>query len=166
VSKTSNYLLHTFRTPDFGILGYADPGGAVTIYRRPSRRHAPDTEFDTSGLTSLPRVDIVYSHANADGFIIDALVRSGTKGIVVAGLPPGRPTASQRSALVAASQEGVLVVQSSRAGSGRVIASPQDARDGLIAADTLNPQKARILSMLALTVTADRHAIQRMFDDY
>jgi L-asparaginase len=166
VSKTSNYLLHTFRTADFGILGYADPDGAVTIYRRSSRRHAPNTEFDTSRLTDLPRVDIVYSHANADGFIIDSLVRSGTKGIVVAGLPPGRPTASQRSALMAANQAGVLVVQSSRAGSGRVIASPRDVRDGLIAADTLNPQKARVLSMLALTVTTDRQAVQRMFDEY
>ena len=48
----------------------------------------------------------------------------------------------------------------------RTIANAQDAKDGLIAADTLNPQKARVLSMLALTVTTDRPAIQRMFDEY
>ena len=166
VSKTSNYRLHAFRTAELGTLGHADPDGSVAIYRRPTRRHAPDTDFETSHQKSLPRVEIVYSHAEADGFIIESLVRAGAKGIVVAGLPPGRPTALQRSALVAASREGVLVVQSSRAGGGRVITSTEDLRDGLIAADTLNPQKARVLSMLALTVTTDRHAIQRMFADY
>jgi L-asparaginase len=166
VSKNSSYRLHAFRTADFGMLGNADPDGAVTIYRTPVRRHAPNTEFDTLHLQSLPRVDIVYSHAEADSLIIDSLVRLGTKGIVVAGLPPGRPTLAQRSALVAASEKGVLVVQSSRAGSGRVIVSTQDVKDGLVAADSLNPQKARVLSMLALTVTTDRHAIQQMFADY
>jgi L-asparaginase len=166
VTKSSNYRLHAFRTSDLGMLGYADPDGAVTIYRQPTRRHGPNTEFDTLRLENLPRVEIIYSYTGADGFIIDSLVRSGTKGIVVAGLPPGRPTASQRSALLAASRDGVLIIQSSRAASGRVIASTQDVRDGFIAADTLNPQKARVLSMLALTVTTDRHVIQQMFADY
>ena len=47
VTKTSTLRLQTFRTPDFGVLGHAD-GDAVAFYRRPIRRHAPDTEFDIS----------------------------------------------------------------------------------------------------------------------
>jgi len=40
------------------------------------------------------------------------------------------------------------------------------AERGFVAADNLNPQKARVLVMLALTVTDDVARIQRMFDTY
>jgi hypothetical protein len=40
---------------------------------------------------------------------------------------------------------------------------PDTDADGFIACDDLMPQKARILLMLALTVTRERGAIQRMF---
>jgi L-asparaginase len=36
----------------------------------------------------------------------------------------------------------------------------------MIPADTLNPQKARILLMLALTKTHDLNEIRRMFAEY
>jgi L-asparaginase len=166
VTKTSNWRLHTFRTPDFGCLGHVDPDGQVAIYRKPSRRHAPDTEFTSDKIANLPRVDIVYSYAGADGALTDAAVAAGAKGIVLAGNAPGRPTALQRVALVAATRQGVAVVLSSRAGSGRVIPRIGDKDPGFIAADNLNPQKARVLTMLALAVTQDRREIQRMFGEY
>src|SRR5262249_29954726 len=72
-TKPSTYRLHTFRSPDFGILGHID-GDGVQIYRRPVRRHAPDTEFDVTGLDALPRVDIAYSYGGADATVIEALV--------------------------------------------------------------------------------------------
>jgi L-asparaginase/Glu-tRNA(Gln) amidotransferase subunit D len=49
VTKASTLRLETFRSADLGMLGYADPDGRVAIYRRPARRHAPDTEFDVRG---------------------------------------------------------------------------------------------------------------------
>ena len=61
---------------------------------------------------------------------------------------------------------GLAVVQSSRAGEGRVIASTRDIEDGIVAADNLNPQKARILTMLALTVTNDSSRLQQIFGEY
>ena len=67
VTKTSTSRLETFRSHDLGMLGYADPDGRVAIYRRPSRRHAPNTEFDVRGRAELPRVDIAASYAGADG---------------------------------------------------------------------------------------------------
>ena len=54
VTKTSTLRLETFRSPDVGMLGYADPDGRVAIYRRPVRRHAPATEFDVRGRAELP----------------------------------------------------------------------------------------------------------------
>ena len=57
-------------------------------------------------------------------------------------------------------------MRSSRVGSGRVIGRDEYDRIGMISGDNLNPQKARVLLMLALTKTTDVHEIQRMFNEY
>jgi L-asparaginase len=165
VTKTSTYRLQTFRSPDLGVLGFADPDGKVAIYRRPVRRHAPDTAFDVRGRRELPRVDIAHSYAGADGTAIRAFVEAGASGIVSAGMLPGTATPAEKEAMAEAVRRGVLVVQSSRA-SGRVLERAPDRERGVLLADDLNPQKARILAMLALTVTEDRNAIQRLFFEY
>src|SRR5262252_3039257 len=164
-TKTSTYRLQTFRSPDFGVLGHIDADG-VQIYRRPSRRHAPDTEFDVTGLDGLPRVDIAYSYGGADGTVIEALTAAGARGIVSAGLAPGIPAAKERVALEKARDAGVLIVQSSRAGSGRVALRRYLDEAGMVGADNLNPQKARILLMLALTRTSAVNEVRRMFATY
>jgi L-asparaginase len=166
VTKGSTYRLETFRSPDLGMLGYADPDSRVAIYRAPTRRHAPDTVFDVRGRGDLPRVDVAYSYAGSDGAAIDALVERGARGIVSAGFAPGRVTPDEARALVAARRRGVLVVQSSRAGSGRVLRRRWERERGIVVADNLNPQKARVLAMLALTITDDPEEIQQLFEEY
>lgn len=165
VTKTSTMRLQTFRSPDFGILGHVDEDG-VHVYRRPVRRHAPDTEFSLDGNEALPRVDVVLSYAGADGFAIDAAVAAGARGIVVSGFAPGLVPPAQLEALGKAREQGVVVVQSTRAGSGRVVHIESRQVDGVVTADNLNPWKARVLLMLALTRSSDPHEIQRMFDTY
>jgi len=165
VVKTSTYRLQTFRSPDFGAIGHVD-GDGVQIYRRPTRRHSPDTEFDAGRIGTLPRVDIAYSYGGADATIVDALVAGGARGIVSAGFAPGIPAPVERQALERAAKAGVVIVQSSRAGSGRVAPRRYLRESGMVAADNLNPQKARILLMLALTRTAEISDIQRIFATY
>jgi L-asparaginase len=166
VFKASNFSLEAFRAPAFGILGNVDPDGSVAIYRRPARRHAPDTEFDVDALQELPMVEVVYCYAGASGEPVAALVKAGCRGIVFAGMPPGRASPAQKTQLARAVTSGVLVVQCSRAGSGRIVPRAGDRQLGFVAADNLNPQKARVLAMLALTRTRDREAIERMFAEY
>jgi L-asparaginase len=166
VTKASTLRLETFRSHDLGLLGYADPDGRVAIYRQPTRRHAPDTEFDVRAANDLPRVDIAYSYAGADATAIDAFVAAGARAIVAASMAPGMTTNAEMEALLAARRRGVLVAISSRAGSGRVLPRTRFREQGLIVTDNLSPQKARILMMLALTVTDDAGGIQRMFDEY
>ena len=63
---------------------------------------------------------------------------------------------------------GVIVVRSARVGSGIIARNgeqPDDKYDW-VASDDLNPQKARILLMLALTKTNDTKKIQDMFWKY
>ena len=165
VTKTSTSRLQTFRTADFGVIGHAD-GDAICMYRKPLRRLAPDTEFDVRKLKELPRVDVAYAYAGADGTAIRAFVAAGAKGIVTAGFAPGFVTPSMVEALEEARAKGVVVVMSSRAGSGRVFATTPMVTRGFLTADNLTPQKARILLSLALTVTSKPREIERIFATY
>jgi len=165
VTKTSTGRLQTFRSPDFGVLGQAD-GDKLVWYRRPLRRLAPDTEFDIRTLATLPRVDIAYSYAGADGTAVRAFVEAGAKGIIAAGFAPGFVTPGDAEALREAVAEGVVVMQSTRAGSGRVFPTTKLAEYGFIPADNLTPQKARILLALALTVSSSPAEIARIFETY
>ena len=165
VVKTSTYRLQTFRSLDFGALGHVD-GDGVHFYRAPLRAHMPDTPFAALDLTHMPRVDIVYSYAGADSALVDAAVAAGARGIVSAGFAPGSPTPQQRRALERAAKSGVVIVQCSRAASGRVAPRRRLRQSGVVAGEDLSPQKARILLMLMLTTTTDIGAIQQAFRTY
>ena len=165
VVKTSTYRVQTFRSLDFGALGHVD-GDGVHFYRSPSRKRMPDTPFAVLDLGALPRVDIVYSYAGADGALVDAAVAVGARGLVSAGFAPGSPTPEQRAAFERAAKSGVVVVQCSRAFSGRVAPRRRLRESGILAGEDLSPQKARILLMLALSTTTDIAAIQEMFSTY
>jgi L-asparaginase len=157
--------MQTFRSLDFGALGHVD-GDGVHFYRSPSRKHMPDTQFAALDIAALPRVDIVYSYAGADGALVDAAVAVGARGIVSAGFAPGSPTPEQRAAFERAAKSGIAVVQCTRAFSGRVAPRRRLRESGIIAGEDLSPQKARILLMLALSMTGDLAAIQQAFSTY
>ena len=165
VTKQSTFRLHAFQSPDFGILGQVD-GDAVVYYRKPERLHTADSEFSVADIENMPRVDIAYSYAGADGTAINAFADAGAKGIVLAGFAPGMGTPAEVAALEDAISKGVVALQSSRAGSGSALDSARHRAIGIIAADNLTPQKARILLGLALTRTTDRNEIQRIFAKY
>ena len=164
VVKTSTYRLQTFRSADFGALGHAD-GDGVHFYRAPLGAHMPDTPFAALKLTTLPRVEIIYSYAGADGALVDAAVNSGARGLVSAGLAPGSPTPDQRAAFERAAKAGIVVVHRSRA-AGRVAPRRRLRESGIVAGEDFSPQKARILLMLALSTTSDVEEIQRAFQTY
>jgi L-asparaginase len=165
VTKMSTFRLQTFRSPDFGALGHAD-GDAVAFYRRPLRQTAPGTEFDIRNLDALPRVDIAYAYTGSDGAAVRAFLDAGAQGIVSAGFAPGFPGLAEESLLREAAANGVIVVQSTRAGSGRTFAGTRARKNGFLIADNLNPQKARLLLALALTLTRDPAEIARIFATY
>lgn len=166
VTKTATYRVQTFQGRDLGPLGYADGDGRVVYYHQTARRHTINSEFDLANLDSLPRVDVVVSYVGADGAMIDAAVAAGAKGIISAGTGAGRPTPAEDEALTRAHEQGVVICQSSRVGSGRVVRSPSLIKRGFVAADNLQPWKARLLLSLALTVTQDPDEIQRIIDTY
>jgi L-asparaginase len=167
VTKNSTYRVEAFQSRDLGPLGFADADGSVVYYHQPVRKHTTQTEFDVREKSSLPRVDIVLSYANADGLMIDAAAKAGAKGIISAATGAGRPTPAQDEAFDRAYREhGMIMCLCSRVASGRVARSPGLKRRGFVASDNLQPWKARILLSLGLAKTGDADDLQRMFDTY
>ena len=165
VTKGATSRLHAFHTPDFGILGEVN-GAGVNFYRRPMRKGYPTTEFNLESWPQLPRVDIAYSYAGEDGGIVRALAAAGANGIVMAAFPGGRLSPGQKEACIHALGLGVAIAIATRAGSGRAHVAHDLLGCGMVAADNLTCQKARILLALALTVSQEKSALERIFSIY
>ena len=166
VTKASTFRVETFRPNELGFLGYADSDGKVVFYRAPLRRHTSNTPFMVDSITDLPRVDIVYSYAGADGLLVDAVRNNRSDGLVLAGFGGGTFPPAVIDAAVKLVDDGIPVVLSTRSTAGRVVTTPMKDKQGFIVSDNLLPQKARVLLMLGLTISKDRHELQQMFYDY
>ncbi|EAJ4784897.1 type II asparaginase [Campylobacter jejuni] len=166
VVKTHSLNVDAFSSPDFGDLGYI-VDGKVFFYNNVTKAHTKNAPFDVSKLTSLPKVDILYSYSNdGSGVAAKAFFENGTKGIVVAGSGAGSIHKNQKDVLKELLKKGLKVVVSSRVVAGCVAVSDSDEKLGFISAEDLNPQKARVLLILALTKTSDPKKIQEYFLKY
>ena len=165
-TKTDTTNVATFMSPELGAFGFIASGHNYFV-RQTTKRHTSGSEFDVSKLDSLPRVDIVYSHSNADRVPFDAFVKAGAKGIIMAGTGDGSVHEWEEPGIVDATKKGVIVIRSSRVPNGPVTESLQRyADEGMLQSGTLNPQKSRVLLQLALTKTNDPKKIQEYFEEY
>ena len=124
MTKTNSYRLETFRSNELGCLGYADSDEQVVFYRTPTRSHTLDTEFQVPEGTELPRVDIAYAYAGADGLVIRALADAGVPGLVAAGLGSG-----------GSSPEFMAALKEARQREPKLLLPLRQAMDGLCAPD-------------------------------
>ena len=182
VTKTNTTSVETFQSPNVGPLGYIHNG--EVFYNRPAgddihgrvgyvhkgtlygETRVP--YFDVNGLTALPKVGIAYGHSNVQGDVVEMMIEKDYKGIVYAGVGNGNIHKNVFPELEKARRDGIVVVRSSRVPTGATTldAEVDDARYGFVASWGLNPQKARVLLMLALTKTDDWREIQRYFNNF
>ena len=168
VTKTNTYRAETFKSGEVGFLGYVDQD-RIAYYRLPEKRHTVRSEFDLRGIERLPMVEILYCYAQpGNALLVDALVNAGARGIVFAGTGAGGLSDAEKEAVREAGRSAAapVFVRSSRVGNGRVIGRSEFDALGMVPADNLNPQKARVLLMLALTRTSDVAEIRRIFAEY
>ncbi len=196
ITKTNTTQVGTFNSGHRGLAGLVNTG-RIHFYAAPVRRHTASSEFSlaapaapvsrgselardsqasksrASSLppqspTALPRVDIVYGYAGMGRELIDAAVKAGARGLVLAGVGDGNLSAPALAAAAEAAKNGVAIVRSSRTGGGVVERNIEidDDRLGFIVADELNPQKARVLLMLGLARTREIGALQELFFAY
>jgi L-asparaginase len=167
ITKTNTTDVQTFFSPGYGLIG-TTLYGKQSFFRVPYSKHTTATEFSVKGVNSLPRVDILYANSDMSADLIDAAVKLGAKGIVIAGVGDGNMTTKALDALTRAAKSGVVCVRSSRLPSGRTWRNSEvnDDKLGLVAAGELNPSKSRVLLKLALMQTKDPVRIQKMFEEY
>ncbi len=163
--KTHTTHTSTFKALNSGAIGSVYYG-KTRYYMQPLRKHTTESEFSILELNPpLPKVDIIYTHVGMTPDLFQASLNSHAKGVVIAGVGNGNVSAGFLKAMQEASQMGVVIVRSSRVGSGEITSGEIDDKT-FITSDNLNPQKARVLLQLALTKTNDKAKIQEMFEEY
>lgn len=155
VRKVHTYRLDAFDSGDAGPLAYVEEGTVRQLRCWPAGDPAARAVFDRiAGAATWPRVEILASHAEARGTLVDALLeerRRGAaepvQGIVLAATGNGTLHHALEAAALRAQAEGVAVLRATRCAEGRILPRPdQRLRD----AGALSPVKARIALMLEL----------------
>jgi L-asparaginase len=167
IVKTHTTDVGTMSSGEMGLIG-ASLFGVQTWFRSPENVHTKNSEFSIEGVNALPRVDIIYAHANMSPDIITSAVANGAKGLIIAGVGDGNMTAPAVEAVKAAVAKGAIVVRSSRVNGGIIRRNIEVSDDklGTVTSMELNPAKARVLLQLALLKTKDAKKIQDYFNRY
>lgn len=152
VQKIHTYQLNAFDSGDAGAIGYIEENTLILLRNWPlaqqiRAQEATENIATLNAVNTWPKVEIVMSYAGADGALVDALLRLGVQGLVVAGTGNGTVHHALQAALINAQSQGVQVVRATRCTQGRVL--PR-AADCFPAANGLSPVKARIDMMLRL----------------
>lgn len=159
VQKRSTYTVTALDETEGGLLGTIR-GSEINWYYASTRPHTVNSRFDVTGMTDLPKVNVLYFHIDTPVSVAEKLAE-GAEGLVVAGAGAGG------TSFELAQKMGSLdipVVVSSRIHSG--IVTDAFKRFGTVSANNLPPQKAAMLLRLALTQTRDIEELRKIYREY
>ncbi len=164
VTKIFTEQIDSFRSLDFGSLGFVQ-NGKVIFNRLPRKLETIETESIISNVDLLT----VYAGMNEKFFKYSA--DSGVKGLVVEALGVGNVPPPAFEGIKYAIEKGTPVVLVSRCPAGETLdiygypgAGKWLHQIGVIFAEYLNGQKARIKLMLALGKTNNYEELKKMFE--
>ena len=165
VTKTYTDEIDTFHSLDFGALGFVQ-NGRVFLNRMPRKLETIETKkIDTN-------VDLLTVYAGMDEKFFKFSADSKVDGIVVEALGVGNVPPSAFMGIKYAVEKGIPVVLVSRCPAGEIedIYSYPGAgkwlyKLGVIFADYLNGQKARIKLMIALGTTKNKDKLKKLFEN-
>ena len=121
VRKVHPYRLQAFSAGDAGALARVEDARLRILREWPQPRPSEGLLARLQEAAQAPRVEIVHSHAAADGRVVDLLAADGVRGLVVAGTGNGTLHFALESALQRARERGVRVVRSTRCALGSVL---------------------------------------------
>ncbi len=167
VTKTHTLSLDTFKSPEFGPLGIVDQDDVI-YYRHP-------TEVSQIIQTDEIEEDVhlIKTASGMDSRLLNFLVSEDVKGIVIEGMGRGNIPPKMMSGVVAAVKQNIPIVLVSRCPKGRVHGSygydggGQQLKDlGVIFADNINGQKARIQLMLAIKAAKTKTELHQLMSSH
>ena len=157
VQKVHTYRADAFDSGDSGPVAYVEEGSLRELRNWPESPPEPARRCFGLMLQAArwPRVEILLSHTEARGSIVDALIlerQSGTaeepvQGLVLATTGNGTLHEALEAAALRAQAAGIAVVRATRCPQGRILPTPGTA---LREAGALTPVKARIALVLEL----------------
>jgi len=153
VTKVATQGVGAFQSPDLGPLGWVDDSG-VHLPGVSGARFVPFAPLVLP--PQWPEVAILYGCVEAPVSMVSALFKAGVKGLVWTGTGAGQLSAGELEAIKTWPGALPLMLRASRCGSGPVHPCALQDALGLLSAGTLNPQKARILLLLALIAGMER----------
>ena len=156
VTKISTQWVSAFASPGVGPLGWVDDAG---VHLAPAQESRPKPLAQLQLPKHWPGVAIVYGCVDPSVDGITALLGAGVRGFVFTGTGAGQLSETERSALEAWNGPLPLMLRSNRCGSGPVYGDADQAQLGLLPAGCLNPQKARVLLILALIAGLDQSGL-------
>jgi L-asparaginase len=164
VTKTYTEEIDSFHSLDFGSLGFVQKG-RVVFNRLPRLLETLDAE------KIVTNVDMLTAYAGMNDKFFKFTTDSGTEGIVVEALGVGNVPPPAFEGIKYAVNKGIPVVLVSRCPAGETLdiysypgAGKHLHNIGVIFAEYLNGQKARIKLMLALGVTKDQTRVKEIFE--
>nr|WP_316639444.1 asparaginase [uncultured Roseateles sp.] len=146
IRKAHSYRIDAFNSGDAGPLALIEEG-RLRLLRPWPQGEALGLARIAAEPATWPRVELVFSHAGADGALVPALQALGVQGIVVAATGNGTVNQRLELALRAAGQAGVRVLRATRCAQGAIIG---EAEGGLPSAGSLTPVQARVELLLEL----------------
>ena len=165
VTKTYTDEVDTFRSLDFGALGFVQ-NGRVILNRLPRKLETiTTTKINTN-------VDMLTAYAGMNDKFFKFSADSGVEGIVVEALGVGNVPPAAFEGIKYAIEKGIPVVLVSRCPAGETLdiysypgAGKWLHQLGVLFAEYLNGQKARIKLMLALGKTKDKKELKKLFEN-
>ncbi|MFF1378887.1 asparaginase [Streptomyces sp. NPDC058308] len=159
----------TVKTQTLAADAFADPSGPpvgkvgfgkVSILHRPARPEPlPVPAAVPTG--SLPRIDMVMHHVDADPLFLETAVEAGAEGIVLVATGAGNATPEFVAAVTAAIERGVVVALTTRVQGGPVTeiythgGAVDLAAAGAVLTGTLRAGQARTALLAALLSAGD-----------
>jgi len=164
VTKTHTEDIETFRSLDFGALGFVEKG--KVIYNRLPRKLE---KFETEKIN--PNVDLIKVYAGMDEKFFRFSADSGVDGIVVEAMGVGNVPPKAFDGIKYAVEKNIPVVLVSRCPAGETLdiygypgAGKWLKQIGVIFAEYLNGQKARIKLIVCLGITKEINQLRKMFE--
>lgn len=165
VTKTHTEDIETFHSLDFGALGFIEKG-RVVLNRLPKKLEVIET------LNINKNVDLIKCYAGMDDKFFRFAADSGAEGIVIEAMGVGNVPPAAFEGVKYAVEKGIPVVLVSRCPAGETLdiygypgAGKWLHKMGVIFADYLNGQKARIKMILALGLTKDNSELRKLFEN-
>ncbi len=164
VTKTNTHTLDTFKSTDFGPIGFIDNDKAYFYHDYTKRQHIGSEAIDS-------RVDLIKTACGMDDKLLRYCVDSETHGIVIEGMGRGNIPPTMVPGIEYALGKGIPIVLVSRCMMGKVLdsygypgAGKELTKRGVILGDNLPGQKARIKLIVALGHTKNLAEIKDIFE--